>query len=148
MMKMQILFKILLVATFTILGISICFSQSTVTVIIKNIEKPEGKIELGLYDQAKYWLEDTGQYREDIISCTDSPSMTYTFEDVAYGTYGFSLYHDENGNGKMDFRTWIPKEPYGFSNNPRAKWSKPSFKKCSFVVNEPEVTIEVDLQDW
>ncbi len=123
-------------------------SQSTVKVIIKNIQKAEGKIEVGLYDSDKYWLEATGQYRMDIIDCTDAPEMIYVFENVEHGTYGFSLYHDENGNGKMDFRTWIPKEPYGFSNNPKSKWSKPSFKKCTFEVNQPEVVIEVNLHYW
>lgn len=134
---------------FILLFSSQLYSQSTVTVIIKNIDKAEGKIEMGLYDSSKYWLEDEGQYFEDIIECTDAPSMTITIPNVEYGDYAFSLYHDENNNGEMDFRSiWIPKEPYGFSNNPKAKWSKPSFKKCSFPVNQASVTIEVDLQNW
>lgn len=124
------------------------FAQNTVTVIIKNIEKATGRIEVGLYDSSKYWLEDHGQYFEKIFDCTDAPTMTLVIPNVEAGTYAFSLYHDENGNGEMDFRTWIPKEPYGFSNNPRAKWSKPSFNKCAFSVDKPNVTIEVDLQDW
>jgi len=123
-------------------------AQSTVTVIIKNIEKAEGRLEVGLYDSSKYWLEDDGQYFEKILDCTNAPSMTIVIPNVEKGTYAFTLYHDENGNGEMDFRTWIPKEPYGFSNNPRAKWSKPSFNKCSFSVNGEDVTIEVNLQDW
>ncbi len=123
-------------------------AQCTLTVVIKNIKKAEGKIEVGLYDGPENWLEETGQYYEEILDCTSSPEQTIIIENVAYGTYGFSLYQDENGNGEMDFRTWIPKEPYGFSNNPRAKWSKPSFKKCSFDVNQAEMTIEVDLYYW
>jgi len=132
----------------TLLFSSQLYSQSTLTVVIKNIDKAQGKIEMGLYDSSKYWLDDDGQYFEDIIECTNAPTLTVTIPNVEFGTYAFSLYHDENNNGKMDFRTWIPKEPYGFSNNPRAKWSKPSFKKCSFPVNQENVTIEVDLQDW
>ncbi len=141
--------KIFLFLTFCFLLQFSSYSQCTLTVIIKNIEKAEGKIEVGLYDGPKHWLKETGQYFEDIIDCTSAPTMTYVIENVAYGTYGFSLYHDENSNGKMDFRNWwIPKEPYGFSNNPRAKWSKPSFKTCSFKVDSSTKTIEVDLQDW
>ena len=124
-------------------------AQNTVTVIIKNIDKAEGRLEVGLYDSAKYWLGDDGQYFEEILDCTNAPSMKVVIPNVKNGTYAFSLYHDENGNGKMDFRSvWIPKEPYGFSNNPKGKWSKPSFKKCSFLVNGDDVTIEVNLQNW
>lgn len=139
--------SLLLVFTAFIFAIGLS-AQSTVTVIIKNIDKAQGKIEVGMYDSSKYWLEDEGQYYEEIMDCSSAPTMTITIPNVEYGTYGFSLYHDENGNGEMDFRTWIPKEPYGFSNNPKAKWSKPSFSKCSFSVNQPNVTIEVDLQTW
>lgn len=124
-------------------------AQSTVTVIINNIKKAEGKLEVGLYDSSKYWLEDEGQYFEKIMDCSNAPSMKLVIPNVKKGTYAFSLYHDENGNGEMDFRSvWIPKEPYGFSNDPKAKWSKPSFNKCSFSVGEEDVTIEVNLQNW
>lgn len=124
------------------------FAQNTVTVIVKNIKKATGNIEVGLYDSPKYWLGDDDQYFEESYDCTNTPTMTLVIPNVENGTYAFSLFHDENGNGKMDFRTWIPKEPYGFSNNPRAKWSKPSFSKCSFSVNNSDVTIEVNLQGW
>ncbi len=140
--------KIIIISIAILFSSIFVFGQSRIIVKIKNIKKARGKIEVGLYKSDKNWLEDTGQYREDIIDCTDAPSMTYVFENVEEGTYGFTLYHDENGNGKMDFRTWIPREPYGFSNNPRAKWSKPSFEKCAFSVNEEDVTIEVNLEDW
>lgn len=124
-------------------------AQNTVTVIIKNIKKAEGRLEVGLYDSDKYWLEDEGQYFEKVLDCTNAPSIKVVIPNVKKGTYAFTLYHDENGNGEMDFRSiWIPKEPYGFSNNPKAKWSKPSFSKCSFPVNGEDVTIEVDLQSW
>ncbi len=140
--------KLLLTCFVFALVYNISSAQCTLKVIIKNVEKAEGKIEVGLYNGSKYWLEDEGQYYDKIIDCTSAPTMTITIPNVEYGTYAFSLYHDENSNGKMDFRTWIPKEPYGFSNNPRAKWSKPSFKKCAFEVNQATQTIEVDLQDW
>jgi uncharacterized protein (DUF2141 family) len=142
-MKKIILFCLVMTMAFPSI-----FAQNTVTVIIKNIEKATGKIEVGLYDSAKYWLGDDGQYFEKIFDCTNAPSMKLVIPNVEAGTYAFSLYHDENGNGEMDFRTWIPKEPYGFSNNPKSKWSKPSFNKCSFSVNGSDVTIEVNLEDW
>ncbi len=139
--------KVLLPILFLSLSFS-AFSQSEVRVIIKGITEAKGKIEVGLYDGPKYWLEETGQFAFDIIDCTSAPEQVYVFKNVPKGTYAFSLYHDINGNNEMDFRTWIPKEPFGFSNNPKAKWSKPKFETCSFEVGDGVKTIVVDLHFW
>lgn len=51
------------------------------------------------------------------------------------GGYGLALYHDENANGRIDRNALgIPKEGFGFSNNPRIFLSAPSFAKVRFVV--------------
>lgn len=53
----------------------------------------------------------------------------------APGAYGLALYHDENANGKIDRNgLGIPKEGFGFSNNPRIFLSAPSFAKVRFTV--------------
>lgn len=53
----------------------------------------------------------------------------------APSTYGLALYHDENANGKIDRNgLGIPKEGFGFSNNPRIFLSAPSLAKVRFTV--------------
>ena len=56
---------------------------------------------------------------------------------VEPGEYAIAVFHDENGNGKMDKHLFgIPKEPYGFSNNFRPRFSAPSFSDCEFNVGD------------
>jgi uncharacterized protein (DUF2141 family) len=53
------------------------------------------------------------------------------FEGIPSGTYALVVLHDENMNGKLD-TNWlgVPKEGYGFSNDPDAA-TAPSAKDRS-----------------
>ncbi len=69
------------------------------------------------------------------------------FTNLSYGSYGVSLYHDENVNEKMDKNAMgIPKEAYGFSNNAKGFFGKPSYKDVVFQLNsaEKQITIKLD----
>ena len=55
------------------------------------------------------------------------------FDDVPPGRYAIELFVDLNGNGELDVSPRrIPREPVGFSNNPRLKRSKPALQDCAF----------------
>jgi uncharacterized protein (DUF2141 family) len=48
------------------------------------------------------------------------------------GQYAIILFHDENGNGKLDRNALgVPTEPYGFSNNVRGFLGPQPSKKQS-----------------
>ncbi|GAB2595405.1 DUF2141 domain-containing protein [Spirosoma areae] len=65
---------------------------------------------------------------------------------VEPGEYAIAVFHDENGNGKMDKGIFgIPKEPYGLSNNFRPTFSAPKFKDCQFSVGDNGKTIHITL---
>ena len=60
------------------------------------------------------------------------------FSNLPYGSYGVSLYHDENAMG-------IPKEAYGFSNNAKGFFGKPNYKDVMFELNSAEMQIVINL---
>jgi uncharacterized protein (DUF2141 family) len=69
------------------------------------------------------------------------------FMNLPHGWYGVSIYHDENANGKMDkYIMGIPKEAYGFSNDARGVFGKPSYKEVKFPLKsaEKQIVINVD----
>jgi uncharacterized protein (DUF2141 family) len=69
------------------------------------------------------------------------------FTNLPYGWYGVSLYHDENGDGKMDVNAMgIPKEAYGFSNNAKGFFGKPDYKDVKFQLNSAEKQITINLK--
>lgn len=56
------------------------------------------------------------------------------FGAVAPGTYAISLFHDENGNGKLDTVLMMPKEGFGFSRDAKVRFGPPRFAAASFTV--------------
>ena len=61
-------------------------------------------------------------------------SVTVRLQNIAPGTYGLSLIHDENANGRLDKFGPIPKEGFGFSRNPSIRFGPPAFNDVSFAV--------------
>jgi len=58
------------------------------------------------------------------------------------------LFHDENMNGKLDTNFLrIPKEGYGFSNNPKKRAGRP-VRPGKVLLNQAECSIEVRLIYW
>jgi len=53
---------------------------------------------------------------------------------VPAGTYALLVVHDENRNGKLDMMLGIPREGFGFSNNPAMKPRAPRWDEIRFVI--------------
>lgn len=63
------------------------------------------------------------------------------------GTYAVAAIHDENGNAKLDRNMFgVPKEGFGFANNPHVSLSAPSFEKAQIHVGCPTTDITIHLQ--
>jgi uncharacterized protein (DUF2141 family) len=57
------------------------------------------------------------------------------FGNLTPGDYAVMLFHDENGNQKMDSNLFgIPTEGYGFSNNAKGKFGPPKFTEMKVTV--------------
>lgn len=62
------------------------------------------------------------------------------------GRYGVAVMHDENSNHKLDRNfIGIPKEGFGFSNNPKVGFSAPGFDSVAFQVACPTTEISIHL---
>ncbi len=84
--------------------------------------------------------------RQFFPDCTKDPAARHLnvaareagdvrFGDLPYGLYALSLIHDENNNGRLDTRLGIPREGFGFSNNPAILFGPPSFRAASFMID-------------
>lgn len=102
------------------------FAQNTLTVEISGIRNNNGNILYELFDQNHKSLK-VGDEK-----ITDNKCVI-VFDNIKPGKYGFNYIHDENKNKKLDTKMLIiPKEGYGYSNNPDAKFGPPDFKKWVF----------------
>ncbi|WP_395088626.1 DUF2141 domain-containing protein [Armatimonas sp.] len=79
---------------------------------------------------------------------SEDKTARFVLPKLAPGVYAVTLFHDENSNGKLDTKTFgIPKEGFGFSNDPKIRMGPPRFKDTAFTITgagaERTVTIKV-----
>ncbi len=100
-----------------------------------------------IFKSSDGWPEDLNKaFKHGPFPIADSKS-TVMFDDVPPGSYAFAVIHDENSNHKLDRNfIGIPKEGFGFGNNPHVSLTTPSFKDASINVTCPVTEINVTLQ--
>jgi len=116
------------------------------TLSIDNIKEAKGTIEVGVFNTTDGFLEEGKAFKTYSIP-VNGKTITYTIKDLPEGNYAISMFQDKNTDGKCNLNfIGIPKEPYGFSNNFKPKFSAPSFKDCSFSLISDK-TLNINLID-
>ena len=73
-------------------------------------------------------------------------ACVFSFSNLPPGAYAVAVYHDENGNGRLDTNLLgLPTERYGFSNNARRILFFPPSFAARFTVSALGTTISVRL---
>lgn len=90
-------------------------------------------------------LELSNENEEQVAGRTISISnkrCVIVIDNLKPGMYSFKFFHDENKNEKID-TNWlgIPREGFGFSNNPSMTFGPPSFDKTIFELKESIVIV-------
>ncbi len=120
-------------------------SAATLTVKITGISKPVGKMAVKLVASQQAYDGTAKASAAQMLAVASTDAMTLTFPDLAAGTYAVLVMQDENGNGKLDSNILgIPKEGYGFSNNPNVM-RKPYFDETKFEVTTADKAIEIKI---
>jgi len=72
---------------------------------------------------------------------------TVVWEHLPAGDYGVAVIHDENRNAKLDRNfIGIPREGFGFANNPHVGLSAPPFESAIVHVRCPSTETTIHLQ--
>jgi uncharacterized protein (DUF2141 family) len=69
-----------------------------------------------------------------------------SFEGVAPGRYALAIFHDENGNKKLDAFLGIPREGFGFSRNPPVHFGPPRFDQARIEVARGIAPVSIRMQ--
>jgi uncharacterized protein (DUF2141 family) len=68
------------------------------------------------------------------------------FSNLEPGRYAAVVFHDKNGNGKLDKNfLGVPVEPYGFSNDAEGFLSAPSFEAAAVTLGDVDRAIRITL---
>jgi uncharacterized protein (DUF2141 family) len=114
-------------------------NQLTVSVKLTGFSSNKGKAFLMLLDKNEKELD------KKIVSISNK-SAECIFEVKKADYYAIKVFHDENNNQKLDTNVLgIPNEKWGVSNNLKARFGPPNFKKMLFEVKGNSL-IQINLQ--
>lgn len=115
-------------------------SGTSITVTVP-VQSNEGSVFFALHTEETFLKNGLATMEAPIVD----GFATVTFNNVAEGEYGVTLFHDKNSNKKMDFEpNGMPKEMYGVSNNIMS-FGPPQWNDAKFeVANEP-ITMEIRM---
>lgn len=73
----------------------------------------------------------------------DAAEESAVFEGLAPGEYAVKVFHDANGNQKLDIGMMGPKEKFGFSNNVMGFMGPPDFDDAKFPFEGSDLTVDI-----
>ena len=114
------------------------FSQN-IHVMVTGVENSKGKLMLGVFTSNENFKEEKPVKKMSFSKTKFSNGKLSFSLSLEPGTYGLSVYDDENSNQKMDYN-WvhIPVEGFGFSDFYLSGMSRPTFDDFKFTVKEGE----------
>lgn len=134
-----IIISIVCAFTFTVQNLS----AQSLTLEVQGIEKVTGKLYVGIYNSVETFMK---KPLAGFVMEVKDKVMSIPCKGLPAGTYAFSLYQDENNNGKLDTAAFgIPTEKFGFSNDAEGVMGPPSYEKCSFTFSK-DTTLVVHLK--
>ncbi|OJF77393.1 MAG: hypothetical protein BKP49_02715 [Treponema sp. CETP13] len=135
-----------LIFLFMIVGFTgILWGEScSVKLTISNITVEKGTLYISVYNSKESFKKKDFFVLKKILATAETQNITI---EVPYGEYVFSLFQDENSNGKLDTKIFgIPKEKVGISNY-NGKGIPGGFDSLKLAINTPFVTIPIKLTE-
>jgi len=121
-----------------------CAGAATLTIEISDLKVAGGNVMVAVYDSSGQFL------KRPAVAGSTPAAMTgnvMRFLDLPEGEYAIAVYHDANGNGKMDSNLMgIPTEDYAFSNNAVGKMGPPSYDQAKFALPAAGSTVRLTLK--
>jgi len=108
-------------------------ASNSIKVVVLGLHSNDGELDCALFGSAEGFPSDSTKASKTTKSKIANEQAVCTFSGVADGDYAVSVFHDENGNGKLD-RNFIgmPKEGVGASNDAAGTLGPPKFDDARF----------------
>jgi uncharacterized protein (DUF2141 family) len=124
-------------------------SGCTLRIHVDGFRNTRGNLGTIIFTSPNGWPEDKAKALRSGPSPIDVATRTATgvWPGLPAGDYAVAAIHDENSNAKLD-RNFIgvPKEGFGFANNPHVGLSAPPFLAAVVHVACPVTEITIHLQ--
>ncbi len=113
---------------------------------VEGIRNSNGLIGISIYNSPHGFPNDLAKaIKTEFVTIKDNKAKI-AINNLSEGYYAISVFHDENGNRKIE-SNWIglPKEGVGVSNNVKASFGPPKFNDAKFMLNRSEQIITISL---
>ena len=129
----------------TLLCAGSAMSQAAdLTLKLEGVSGSEGQLMIALYNSPDAFRSHQSMQHQRLPLTGAHEAV---FKGLAPGRYMVAVYHDRNGNGKLDTNaSGMPLEPYGFSRNPSTQYGPPSFDDAAVMLGAEaqSITVYVD----
>jgi uncharacterized protein (DUF2141 family) len=113
---------------------------------VTGFRNTKGLLGAELFTSPAGWPEDVDKSFRHQHFPIEGNHATARFDHLPAGKYGVAILHDENENQKLDRNLLlVPKEGFGFANNPHVLLVAPSMEKATVSVTCPSTTTEIHL---
>ncbi len=121
----------------------------TLRIHVDGLRNSNGVVGSVLFRSSDGWPEDPKKAfrRGPTPIVAGQRQATVEWQNLPPGDYGVAAIHDENRNAKLDRNLiGIPKEGFGFANNPHVGLSAPAFSAAIVHVRCPATDTTIHLQ--
>jgi len=123
-------------------------AQPVLILKLTKLRNQQGLVRFAVFSsaQAKAFPTDVAQaIKTGAVPISDLPLKIPL--DLPFGCYAVTVFHDENANGEFDMgRFGIPKEGFGFSQNPPVWKGAPRFRQAQFDFSPENTVAEITLK--
>ncbi len=121
----------------------------TLRIHVDGLRNSVGKVGTAIYTSSDGWPENMAKaFRHGQTPIAPGERQaTAVWDNLPPGDYGVVAIHDENENHKLDKNfLGIPKEGFGFANNPHVLLSAPGIKVAMVHVTCPSTETVIHIQ--
>lgn len=113
---------------------------------VTGFRNTKGLLGAELFTSPVGWPEDVSKSFRHEHFPIEGDHATARFDHIPAGKYGVVVLHDENENQKLDRNVFmVPKEGFGFANNPHVLLTAPPIEKATIPVTCPSTTTVIHL---
>jgi len=126
-------------------------SSPALDAVVTNTRDDKGRVGCNLFNDSdpSAFPRDSKKKLLHVWAPIRNGSAVCEFSGIPAGTYAVVVFQDEDMSGGMRSNMLgMPLEGYGFSNNPRVRFSAPSFGDASFKYNGQNQKVSIVLQYW
>lgn len=121
--------------------------RGAVVVEITGFRNSDGQAGVLLFSGEEGFPMDHRLAVKKIFAGIDRNACRVRLENIPYGIYGISVFHDENADGKLKKNFFgIPGEGIGVSRNPTIRFGPPRFKEAKFTLDSNEQRLAITIR--